>query len=281
MTQEDLFKRLRILEAVPAWEMADDHRDVVMEGLASKLPEERVMAAGLASQVMDEDVLAAVIELLRSDPSPEVRAQAAISLGPALAEYDEDAVEYFDLDSDGVLDATRFQEVCTLLRSLYSDGEVPTLVRRRCLEAAVRSPQPWHEAAIRAAYQSDDRQWRITAVFCMGYVRGFEREILESLGSDDDRILYQAVAAAGEAYLGKAAPAVEAIASDEQADRELRIAAILAIPKVMGASATELLDELARSTRDREIEEAVEEAAGESLMWAELEALDDDPEPFL
>jgi hypothetical protein len=55
------------------------------------------------------------------------------------------------------------------------DASVPTDVRRRILEASVRAPQDWHRDAIRAAYASDDDVWRLTAVFCMRSVRGFER----------------------------------------------------------------------------------------------------------
>jgi hypothetical protein len=47
-------------------------------------------------------------------------------------------------------------------------------VRRRVLEASVRAPQDWHQEAIREAYSSGDESWRLTAVFCMRFVRGFK-----------------------------------------------------------------------------------------------------------
>ena len=57
----------------------------------------------------------------------------------------------------------------------FMDGDIPKDVRREILEASVRAPQDWHQEAVRMAYSSDDESWRLTAVFCMCYIRGFER----------------------------------------------------------------------------------------------------------
>jgi hypothetical protein len=44
----------------------------------------------------------------------------------------------------------------------------------RILEASVRAPQDRHPDAVRAAYASGDAAWKLTAVFRMADVRGFE-----------------------------------------------------------------------------------------------------------
>ena len=77
------------------------------------------------------------------------------------------------------------------------DTNVPKEVRRRILEASVRAPQDWHQNAIREAYSSGDESWRLTAVFCMRFVRGFNDQILEALEAENQDIHYQAVCAAG------------------------------------------------------------------------------------
>ena len=57
----------------------------------------------------------------------------------------------------------------------------------------------WGEAPLggRAAYSSDDEDWKLTAVFAMRSVRGFDGQILEALESENEDIHYEAVCAAG------------------------------------------------------------------------------------
>jgi hypothetical protein len=45
----------------------------------------------------------------------------------------------------------------------------------------VRAPQDWHENAVGSAYASGDDTWKLTAVFCMRFVRGFDGQIVEEL----------------------------------------------------------------------------------------------------
>jgi hypothetical protein len=193
-----------------------------------------------------------------------------IALGPALEEFDE-ASGYFD--DDLILDDARFKEVCKVLHAVYRNPEASTLERRRALEASVRAPQPWHDGAIRAAYQDDDVAWRVTAVFCMGLVHGFEGSIMEALKSDVPEIRYEAVVAAGDACVSDSADTLVGIAADDDADRDLRMAAILALPNVAGSDAAGILDDLTNHP-DEEIAEAADEAFGEILVWQELEAME-------
>jgi hypothetical protein len=112
--------------------------------------------------------------------------------------------EFEDADAVPVSENT-FRKIAQTLRKVYLDPTVPKLVRRRILEAAVRSPQAWHAEAILTAYASHDPEWKLTAAFCMRYVRGFDRQILEALESADPKIHYEAVCAAGECELDAAA----------------------------------------------------------------------------
>ena len=43
-----------------------------------------------------------------------------------------------------------------------------------------------------------DEAWRLTAVFCMRFIRGFEEQILEALKSQHPDIHHEAVLAAGK-----------------------------------------------------------------------------------
>ena len=77
------------------------------------------------------------------------------------------------------------------------DASAPKDVRRRALEGSVRGPQTWHRDAIRAAFASADDAWKLTAVFCMRFVMGFDDQALEALNSTNPAIHYEAVVAAG------------------------------------------------------------------------------------
>jgi len=151
------------------------------------------------------------------------------------------------------------------------DANVPRDVRRRILEASVRAPQDWHPAAIRAAYLSDDEVWRLTAVFCMRFVRGFDPQILEALNSPSPEIHYEAVLAAGNWEVDAAWPHLAALVTSAKTEKSLRLAAIDAVASIRPHDALELLDDLADSD-DEDIADAVHEA----LATAEGRSGDDE-----
>jgi hypothetical protein len=138
----------------------------------------------------------ALLSVLRSGVAPEpLRITAAISLGPVLEHADTDG---FEGGADLPIAERMFDTVREALREVFADAAVSKEVRRRVLEASVRAPQDWHPDAVRAAYHRDDEAWKLTAVFCMRFVRGFDDLILESLGSQDRDIHYEAICASGE-----------------------------------------------------------------------------------
>lgn len=160
------------------------------------------------------------------------------------------------------------------------DAEVPKEVRRSILEASVRTPQDWSADAIRAAYASNDRAWRLTAVFGMCFVPGFEDRILESLSSPDLDMLRHAVSAAGNWQLDAAWPHIEGILQDDDADKDVRLAAIEAAVSIRPEAAAERLVELTDS-EDDDIADAATEALIMAETFEELEDEDDDEDLFL
>jgi hypothetical protein len=140
-------------------------------------------------------------------------------------------------------------------------------VRRRILEASVRAPEDWHRDAILEAYSTGERDWILTAVFAMRWVRGFDDQILEALESTDSEIKCEAVQAAGNWELEGAWDCVVALVKDRGIPKDLRLAAIEAVGSIRPAGAREILSDLTES-RDPEIADAAEEA----LMMAEAAA---------
>ena len=264
---------VKVLRDIPPWEWPEGagkmFLDILRGGQAAEA--DRLLAAELAGDftVINDELADALLSILRSgDESEALRGQAAISLGPVLEQADMDGFE----EADGVPIAERtFHRIQESLRKLYRDADVPREVRRRILEASVRAPQDWHPDAVRAAYGSDDEVWRLTAVFCMRFVRGFDEQILEALDSRNPDIHYEAVCAAGAWEVDAAWPHIAALVTSEETDKPLLLAAIEAVASIRPREAAEILDDLTDSD-----DEAIVEAVSEAMTMAEGLAYEDD-----
>jgi hypothetical protein len=274
---------LRTLSETPPWEWPEG----TGERLLAVLRDDRAgeadlrLAAELAGDitVVNDEMVAALLSILqRNDQAEPVRCRAAISLGPVLEVADD---EGFEDPEDVPITEGAFQGIQRSLHQLFADPEVPKEVRRRVLEASVRAPQDWHQGAIAAAYQSDDEAWRLTAVFCMRFVRGFEAQILEALDSEDPEIHSEAVQAAGSWGLDAAWPHVAALVASGGTDKPLLLAAIDAAASIRPEEAPELLGDLADSD-DEEIVEAVDEAlAMAGTLWDDGSGDEDDGDDLI
>ena len=152
---------------------------------------------------------------------------------------------------------------------------VPKLVRRKVLEGAVRASADWQREAIREAYASKDSDWRLTAVFAMVHVNGFEKQILESLEDSDARIRGHAVEAAGTWKIEAAWPHVLHLLEDRKTPKDLLMYAIEAAGNMRPKEAGELLVDFA-SSEDEDIADVAMEAIENAEMAVGFE--DDDEE---
>jgi HEAT repeat protein len=260
---------LKVLLDVPPWEWPDDAAGRFLHALRDKNVNaaDRLVAAELAGDLVAmNDSLAAALLTIAGDAeeNEELRARAAIGLGAVLEECDiNDFDDPLGYDEPPIAELT-FHRIRTTLEKLYEDRGIAKLVRRRILEASVRSPQDWHRDAIRAAYASGDREWVLTAVFAMQWVRGFDDQIMEALGNRDVEIQAEAVMAAGNWSLDAAWDHVAALVEGPETPKSLRLAAIEAIGSIRPQEAMEILIDLS-SSQDQVIAEAAEEA----LLMAE------------
>ncbi len=206
--------------------------------------------------------------LTDSEADPELRGQAAIKLGPGLQLCDE-RIDWDDLDL--YFGKPTFEKIDQTFRRLYHDASTPKLVRRRILEAAVRAPLDWHEGAVRAAWETDDDDWRQTAVFGMGNIPGFEDQLLDIVKRDDlsEGVLREAVRAAGARELGKAEPIVRRVALDENRESYTRQLAIEALIWCGNDRSECALSKLTRHS-DPDIADTAEWALGEFRMFSQM-----------
>lgn len=260
----------------PPWDWPGDAGHILLAVLRDPAaePADRELAAELAGEtVVIDDTLATMLVGIVGDASePEgLRGRAAIALGPVLeTEWQE---EGWDDADDKLLSPPVLARVRQMLRDVHHDGSAPRDVRRYALEASIRYPDGWHEDAVHDAFRSGDGAWKVTALFCMGYLGGFDDLILESLGGDVE-IRVEAFRSAGRRELEEATPRIVEVLRDEHADRRLRLAAIEAAGRLGSTDLAEALGFLADSD-DEEIREAAEEALGMRSMF---KGLDEDDE---
>ncbi len=272
---------LKTLMETPPWDWPEDAGKKFLKVLVDDQADadDRLIAAELAGDitVINDELIDALLSVLKSpDESQDLRGRAAIALGPALSHADTDGFE--DPDTATISEKT-FRKIQESFRRLYLDAKVPKIVRRRILEASVRAPQDWHQKAVRAAYASNDDDWKLTAVFAMRWVRGFDDQILEALESDNPHIHYEAVCAAGSCEMDRAWPHVARLISLPKTEKYLLLAAIEAAANIRPDEAGAILVDLADSD-DKDIREAASEAMlmAEGPFDDDFEEEDDDDE---
>lgn len=252
---------LKTLEDIPPWEWPEGAYAMILRILSNVKIElsDRLLAAELAGEltVIEDELAEALLAILRNDgESEKLRGRAALSLGPVLEYMDVEGREDPD---EAPITARTYRRIRELLTRLYQDVSVPDALRRRILQTSVRAPQRWHRDAIRTAYASDDERWKLTAVYGMQFVRGFEAEILEALNSSNPSIHREAVRAAGNWEIDAAWPHISKLIKAATTDQPLLLAAIDAVVGIRPQEAARVLGDLL-DTDDEEICEAAYEA---------------------
>lgn len=251
---------IKRLQDIPPWEWPTGTDKMLLSVLRDRAanPSDRLIAAELAGDltVIDDNLADELLAIVKQDDAPEeLRATAVIALGPVL-EYTYDEI---DMAEEPTISPMIFNRIQNSLRKLYMDMDTPKEVRRRTLEASVRAPQDWHYNAVVSAYESHDEYWKLTAVFCMRYISGFDDHILEALNSDNPDIYYEAICAAGDWGLEDAWPHIVSIITERDDDKSLLLAAIEATVNIRPEEAADLLSDLVYS-EDEDVVEAVHEA---------------------
>jgi hypothetical protein len=237
---------------------------------------DRLLAAELAGDlaVINESVVDTLLSILGNrDENEALRGQSAISLGPVLELCDIDG---FDDPGEIPISSEVFLRLQQRLNELFVDPATPKEVKRRILEASARASQDWHHEAISQAFSSHDANWQLTAVFCMGYVGGFDAEILKALTNANPAIQYLAISAAGVWQVEGAWPHIIAKLNADDTEKPVLLAAIDAVASLRPAETQEVLSELL-DCDDEDLVEAASEAIGMAEERLKGHSEDDDP----
>jgi len=268
---------LNDLNEIPPWEWPEDADSMVLTVLKDRkaIEKDRLLAAELAGDlvILGEEVGNALLDIIQSnEEAAELRSSAAIALGPGLEEAEFG--DYSDPDDAPAFSESFLQKIQRTFHTLYIDHRVEKDVRRSILEASVRNPQDWHTPAIQDAYAKDDMDWRLTAVFCMRFVKGFEKEILAALNSADPRIHYNAIEAAGNWELDAAWLHIARLVTAPETEKSLLLAAIWAAASIRPHE-SDIIEPLVDSY-DEDISEAAMDALTEAGFAEEWESEEDE-----
>jgi hypothetical protein len=272
---------LKTLENIPSWEWPDEAQTLILDTLSDKRAREsdRVLAAGLGGDltVMNDELAEILLAIVSSiDESDELRSKAAISLGPALEEADMNS---FDEPEELQISKQVFDGIQETFHRFFLDQTGSKEVRRRILEASVRSPQPWHADEVRKAYDDGDEEWRLTAVFCMRYIKGFDDQIIEALENENSDIQYEAVRASAAWEIKGCWPSVARLLK-KNTDKFTLLAAIEAAAAIHPEDISEILGDFLESD-DEDIADAALDAISQAeggVGWDDDSDYDEDSE---
>jgi len=250
-------RRRQIVRALV--EIAEESFEVDFEGifyLGLDDPDAEVRAAAVDGLWEIEEIPLAdrFIAMLQHDPSPLVRAAAAIALGRfmLLGELEEIGPE-------------PRQRVYQALRRAYTAPHEDLEVRRRALESIAYAGEPEVADFLAEAYRHEAEAMRISAVFGMG--RSADTRwapiVMRELYSPNPAMRYEAARACGELELTDAVPMLAELLED--VDREVEEAALWALGQIGGDEARELL--LKALDEGDEVTQAAAEAALDELEF--------------
>lgn len=227
---------------------------IYRHGLEDPDNEVRAMAVDGLWEDEDPGLIGPLLGLLRGDPAAVVRAAAAAGLGRFVL-----AGELEELEAPI---ASRI--VTELLRCFHLAGE-STEVRRRAVESVSYACSPEVSEALELAYYDDDEKMHASAVFGMGRScdRRWRAIVLKELESPSTEMRYEAARASGELGLRQAVVALAALIDD--ADVQVREAAIWSLGQIGGPDAKRILTE-AYEDADEEMASALDEALAEQAL---------------
>jgi HEAT repeat protein len=259
-------RRAKALTALA--ELLEDNVDLYFDpifkvGLSD--PEWEVRAAAIRGLYEYEgaDLIPVLTGLLRDDPVPEVRAEAAIGLGKYAL-----AVEF------GKLTESDAHTVTSILTDKVEDVDEEEDVRARALESLGAISSDDVRDLIDSVYQEGTPELKVGAIDAMGRScdEAWLPVVLQEMTAEEPELRYAAACAAGSIGDEEAIEDLRQLAMYDP-DHEVQVAAVLALGEVAGQLARVALKDI-QSHGDDALQDAVEEAL------REISFLDDPLKPF-
>lgn len=222
----------------------------------------RAGATRLLAECGDQKLLPLYEKIIAGDPSPEVRSEAAHSLGffVALGELEQISEAALRRAEESLLAAAR-------------DDNVE--VRRRALESLGFSAREEVPALIEAALRRESRDWRVSALIAMGRSSDerWAEPVIRMLLSEDRDVRLEAARAAGELSLPAARlPLLRML--EEETDPEIFSAIVWSLSQVGGEDVRVYLENLLDQTDDDDEIDFIEDALANLAFTEDLGLFD-------
>lgn len=213
-----------------------------------------------------------IIELLRHDKAAEVRSAAASALA-----------HYVLMAEWGEIPRTATPRIVSALLQEYERPGTAVSVKRAALEALGAVNHPRVMGLIDTAYQSDDPEIRLSAVFAMGS-NADERWlpiVLREMKSPHTEMRIEAARAAGNIGHPDALPGLIHLAVDP--DLEVGLAVVEALGRIGSDKAYQILTHMAEDADFSRLHEAIDEIleeidlmSGKFDLWQDVSDMTDD-----
>jgi HEAT repeat protein len=230
--------------------------DAIFE-LCLQDPDDEVRVLAIEGLWENEQIslIGPLLAMLRADPSVQVRAAAASSLGRYVLAAELERIE----------PPIQARLTTELLTTIHLAGESVD-VRRRALESVAYASTPEVLQPLEIAYYDEDERMRISAIIGMGRTcdKCWSAILLQELTSTSVAMRYEAALACGELMLREAVPALIPLLDD--ADRQVQDAAIWAMGQIGGSQAKQALLE-AYQEADDNTRAALDEALAEQALF--------------
>jgi HEAT repeat protein len=166
----------------------------------------------------------------------------------------------------GELPAKDADKVQKALLTAFNNKKEQIDVRCRALEAISMLSKPQVEDMIRQAYQSDDLEFRASALCAMGRTCNSDwlSILLQELSSPYPQLRFEAARACAELEAEEAVPRLIELTGD--GDAQVQISAVEALGRIGGSEAKQALQECLDSADDA-ISLAAEDALDEMKFW--------------
>ena len=216
-----------------------------------------------------------IMRIMQQDESVDVRAAAAAALA-----------HYVMMAEWGEIPQKISSPIVEALLEAYDEEDTAVSIKRAALEALAASNHPRIESMIREAYEDDDPEMQVSAVFAMGNTANTRwlATIMDELDSPFVDMRAEAARAAGAIGKSDAVPELAELTMDEAI--EVRMAAVYGLGQIGGERPQAILASILDDPEQEDLHELAEEAM-EEMMWVggELDLLDlnfdEDEDPLL
>jgi HEAT repeat protein len=218
-------------------------------------PEVRMLAVTGLWDHPKSEIIDPLLDIVRHDPSQDVRSKAVITLGRFIYEGEggnlvDDSLAWAGTDEAVPVEQLTkrdFRRVRDALLGLVRDEAQPAETRRFAVETLSLLHTPEVAKIIRQAYEQPDLQMKVSAIFAMGRSGdpAWSDILLQELESPVRELRYEATRAAGEARLTAAGPILMRLAESDDAD--LKLEALWSLGKTGGPGVHDFLSAAAAS----------------------------------